>query len=95
MAAHRFQIVVEGELGDRYASAFEGMTVDAHDGLTDLTGSIVDQAHMQGLLARIAGLGLAVHSLTPLDDDRVGRADTSISRSQQHRPGATQRDRES
>jgi hypothetical protein len=66
MAAHRFQIVVEGELGDRYASAFQGMTVHAHDGLTDLTGSIVDQADMQGLLARIAGLGLAVHSLTPL-----------------------------
>ncbi len=95
MAAHRFQIVVEGELGERYASAFEGMTVHAHDGLTDLTGSIVDQAHMQGLLARIADLGLAVHSLTPLDDDAVSRADTEISRSQQHRSGETQRDRES
>jgi hypothetical protein len=67
MSVDRYRIVVEGELGARYARAFEGMTVCAHDGVTELTGSIIDPSHLQGLLERIAGLGLRLHSLTPLD----------------------------
>jgi len=63
------RIVVEGELGPRYASAFEGMTLRAHDGVTDITGAIIDQSHLQGLLARIASLGLTLHSLTPLETE--------------------------
>ena len=58
MPPPRYRIVVEGELGPRYASAFDGMTVRAHDGETDITGPIIDQSHLQGLLARIASLGL-------------------------------------
>jgi hypothetical protein len=67
MSPPRFRIVVEGELGPRYAAAFDGMTVRAHDGETDITGPIVDQAHLHGLIERIASLGLTLHSLTPLD----------------------------
>jgi hypothetical protein len=43
------------------------MTISAHDGITELTGPIIDPAQLQGLFERIAGLGLTVHSLTPLD----------------------------
>ncbi len=67
MSAHRYRVVVKGELGARYASAFEGMTVSAHDGMTEMMGSIIDPSHLQGLLERIAGLGLTLHSVTPLD----------------------------
>ena len=67
MSAHRYRVVVEGELGPRYASAFDGMALSAHDGRTEMTGPIVDPSHLHGLLDRIAGLGLTVHSLTPLD----------------------------
>ena len=67
MSAHRYSVVVEGELGPRYASAFDGMTLSAHDGRTDITGPLVDPSHLHGLLERITGLGLTVHSLTPLD----------------------------
>jgi hypothetical protein len=63
------RIVVEGELGPRYASAFDGMTLCAHDGVTDITGAISDQSHLHGLLARIANLGLTLHSLTPLETE--------------------------
>ena len=63
------RIVVEGELGPRYASAFDGMTLRAHDGVTDITGAIIDQSHLQGLLARIASLGLKLHSLTPIETE--------------------------
>ncbi len=69
MAAHRYRIVVEGELGARYASAFDGLTISAHDGMTEMTGSIIDQSHLQGLLEQIAGLGLTLHSVTPLDGE--------------------------
>ena len=69
MSAHRYRVVVEGELGPRYASAFDGMTVYAHDGRTEITGPIVDPSHLHGLLDRITGLGLTLHSLTPLESE--------------------------
>ena len=69
MSAHRYSIVVEGELGPRYASAFDGMTLSAHDGETEIIGPIIDPSHLQGLLGRIAGLGLTLHSLTPLETE--------------------------
>ena len=67
MSLPRYRLVVEGELGPRYASAFDGMTIYAHNGETDITGPIIDDAHLYGLLERIAGLGLRLHSLNPLD----------------------------
>ena len=76
MPSHHYRLVVEGELGPRYASAFDGMTLLAHDGRTDIVGPIVDPAHLHGLLERIAGLGLTVQSLNPLDTEDA-RADAS------------------
>ncbi len=69
MSVHRYRVVVEGELGPRYASAFDGMTLRARDGETEITGPVIDASALQGLLARIAGLGLTVHSLNPLDTE--------------------------
>jgi hypothetical protein len=67
LSAKQYLVVVNGERGGRYASAFEGMTVFAHDGVTELTGLIVDAAQLHGLLEQITGLGLTVHSLALLD----------------------------
>jgi hypothetical protein len=78
-----YRVVVAGELGARYASAFEGMTVSAHDGITEMTGSIVDSAHLEGLVERIAGLGLTLRSLTPVDTGSVQPA-TSLPPSTEH-----------
>jgi hypothetical protein len=71
MSVPRYRLVVEGELRPRYASAFDGMTLHAHHGETEIT----DDAHLQGLIRRIAGLGLRLHSLTPLDTE-TAEADT-------------------
>ena len=71
MSLTRYRLVVQGELGPRYASAFEGMTLRAHDGETDISGPIIDQAHLQGLLERVASLGLTLRSLTPLETKNV------------------------
>ena len=62
------RLVVNGELGPRYASAFTGMTVSAASGKTEITGAIIDQSHLQGLLERISDLGLTLYSVTPLDN---------------------------
>ena len=67
MPPRRYRLVVEGDLGPRYVSAFNGMTLCAHDGETDITGVIIDQSHLQGLLTRIASLGLTLLSLAVLE----------------------------
>jgi hypothetical protein len=91
MAPHRYRIVIEGELGPRYASAFDGMTVRAHDGETEIVGPIIDQSHLQGLLGRIAGLGLTLHSVNPLesvDTQAPAEAHTQRAGCIEHDPGA-------
>ena len=80
MSAQRYCLVVQGELGTRYASAFQGMTVSAHDGVTEITGSIVDQSQLQGLFERIASLGLRLRSVTPLDADAGAQPHSDESR---------------
>jgi hypothetical protein len=74
MSAQLYRLVVEGELGPRFGSAFEGMTVSPHDGTTEITGSIIDPSHLQGVLERIAGLGLRLSSVTPLDTENAEAA---------------------
>ena len=62
--AVRYRIVVAGQLGPRYAEAFEGMTVESADENTAIVGQIRDQAHLQGVLERIASLGLRLVSVS-------------------------------
>ena len=38
-----YRIVVRTELNGRYAGAFEGMQMETNDGVTVLTGKIIDQ----------------------------------------------------
>ena len=65
MAAVLYRLVVEGELGPRYATAFEGMTVEHVGGNTAIVGPVTDQAHLQGLLERVARMGLHLVSVAP------------------------------
>jgi outer membrane PBP1 activator LpoA protein len=64
-----YRIVVRSELGDRYAVAFEGMQMDTKSGNTVLTGKIIDQPHLYGILDRINGLGLRLLSVQALPED--------------------------
>ena len=63
-----YRIVVRSELSDRYAVAFEGMEMETRDGITVLTGKIIDQPHLYGILERINGLGLELLSVEALPD---------------------------
>jgi hypothetical protein len=48
---------VRSELSDRYAVGFEGMQLEAKNGLTILTGEVVDQPHLYGILNRVNSRG--------------------------------------
>jgi hypothetical protein len=58
-----YRIVVRDELSERYAAAFEGMEMETKAGRTILTGEIIDQPHLHGILDRINGLGLKLVSV--------------------------------
>ena len=64
-----YRIVARSELGDRYASAFEGMRMEVEHGRTILMGEVVDQPHLFGILDRINGLGLELLSVRALPED--------------------------
>jgi hypothetical protein len=63
-----YRIVVRSELSNVYAVAFEGMEMEAKDGYTVLTGKIIDQPHLYGILERINGLGLELLSVEAMPD---------------------------
>jgi hypothetical protein len=64
-----YRIVVQGELGDQVATAFEGMTLTHLDGTTEMQGLVRDQSELQGLLQRVSDLGLTLLSTTTVDDE--------------------------
>jgi hypothetical protein len=61
--------VVRSELNGRYAVAFEGMEMETKNGDTILTGEVIDQPHLYGILDRINGLGLKLLSVQALPED--------------------------
>lgn len=60
-----YRIVVRGELSQRYVPAFEGMTLAIRGGQTAITGPVVDQAQLHGILNRVGDLGLELVSVNP------------------------------
>ena len=65
MTAGRYELVLRGEIGDRFAVLFEGMGLERTAGRTVLRGEVRDQAHLHGLLERIGELGIALVSINP------------------------------
>jgi hypothetical protein len=69
MAPTCYRIVVAGELSFRFAPAFDGMTVQCSGGQTAITGMVVDQSHLHGLLDRVGELGLDLVSVNAIGDE--------------------------
>lgn len=63
-----YQIRVQGHLGRQWSDQFEelGITLE-EDGTTLLTGPVVDQAALHGILRRIRDLGITLLSVNSLD----------------------------
>ena len=64
-----YRIVMSSELSARYAVAFEGMEMETKKGVTILSGEVIDQPHLYGILNRINGLGLRLLSVQALPED--------------------------
>ena len=66
-----YEIRIEGHLGDSWSSWFEGLSIRHEEtGETVLSGPLVDQAALHGVLMRIRDLGLplvAVSRMRPAD----------------------------
>jgi hypothetical protein len=69
MGPRRYRIVVAGELSDRFAPAFDGMTVRCAGGRTDITGMVVDQSQLHGLLDRVGDFGLELLSVNAVGNE--------------------------
>ena len=70
-----YQIRIKGHLGHQWTDWFDGLTITLEeDGDTLLTGPVIDQAALHGLLKKVRDLGMPLVSVSPLEP---GQADTS------------------
>ena len=59
-----YQIRIKGHLGREWTDWFEGLTLTALDnGETLLTGPVIDQAALFGVLRKVANLGMPLVSV--------------------------------
>ena len=60
-----YQIRIQGHLAPRWATRFEPLTLTTEDGGTTLiSGPVVDQAALHGVLNQLSDLGLKLISVT-------------------------------
>jgi len=69
-----YQIKVEEGLGESWSDWFNGMAITYESGsdgspVTTLTGAVVDQAALHGILSRIWNLNLTLISVTRIEGD--------------------------
>jgi hypothetical protein len=70
-----YQIRLKGHLGRQWTDWFAGLTIMLQDnGETLLTGLVVDQAALHGLLKKVRDLGIPLLSVIPVEP---GPADLS------------------
>ncbi len=63
-----YQIRIEGHLGQPWMDWFEGLTITLEEGGdTLLTGLVVDQAALHGLIKKVRDLGLPLVSVNPVE----------------------------
>jgi hypothetical protein len=70
-----YQIRIKGHLGHQWTDWFEGLTITLEeDGDTLLTGPVIDQAALHGLLKKVRDLGMPLVSVSSVEP---GPADVS------------------
>ncbi len=66
-----YQIRIKGHLGPQWTEWFEGLTITLEDnGDTLLTGPVVDQAALHGLLRKVRDLGMPLISAIRVNPPR-------------------------
>jgi hypothetical protein len=73
-----YQIRIRGRLDARWARWFEPMTITPQtNGDSLLTGPVVDQAALHGLLERVRDLGLPLVSVVEVDSGPANGSDVN------------------
>jgi hypothetical protein len=71
-----YEIRIKGHLDNRWADWFEGLTITALDnGETLLTGPVVDQAALHGVLRKVRDLGLPLLSVMHVEPEQADMPD--------------------
>ncbi len=66
----RYEIRVKGHLDNRWAASFAGLTITLEvNGETLLTGPVVDQAALHGLLRKVRDMGLPLVSVNCIEPE--------------------------
>ena len=67
-----YQIRVKGHLSSDWTNWFEGLTITLEEnGNTLLTGPVVDQAALYGVLKKVRDLGILLISLNPIEPSQT------------------------
>ena len=67
-----YQIRIKGHIDDQWADWFGGLTVTLNEGGdTLLTGPVIDQAALYGLLKKVRDLGMPLLSVNPIKPDEA------------------------
>lgn len=71
-----FQIRIQGHLGQQWKNWFDGLTIALEeDGSTLLSGPIIDQSALHGILKKIRDLGMPLLSVNFVDSDPATKKD--------------------
>ena len=74
-----YQIRLKGHLGSQWTDWFDGLTITLEPGGdTLLTGPLVDQAALHGLLKKVRDLGMPLISVRPLEPGRADPPDGKL-----------------
>lgn len=67
-----YQIRVHGHLDSQWTDWFEGLDITpSENGETLLTGPVIDQAALHGLLKKVRDLGISLVSVVPVQSNPI------------------------
>ncbi len=83
-----YQIVVKGHLDSEWSEWFDGLTITLVDtGETILSGPIVDQTALHGVLIKIRDLGLPLLGLSRIEPEREHESNLLMHTEEEGRDG--------
>ena len=88
MAYDVYRIILKGHLDPEWSDWFDGLTITlADNGETMLTGPLIDQTALHGVLIKIRDLGLPLLSLTRIETEREHESPSVVPQEEEGRSG--------